>query len=223
MIAIVVALDSEVKFFLENVQNKNEKILGGKKVIEGTILNKQVVVSVCGIGKVNAAMTTQLLIDKYSPDLVLNFGTCGGTNDGVSVKEYYYVDKCCQFDFDLRELDGVPLGYIQEYKTAYFNTTTDRLDFLDKTSLATADRFTNDINDIKAINDVGCSLRDMEGGAIAQVCLSNNVPLLMIKGITDVYNSGTAQEQFFKNLKAVSDGFPDVIFKALDAIKETTF
>ena len=67
---------------------------------------------------------------------------------------------------------------------------------------------------------MGCSLRDMEGGAIAQVCTSNNVPLYMIKGITDIFNNGTAQEQFYQNLQTVTKGFPKIIEKAIREINK---
>ncbi len=218
MIAIVVALQSEAKSILEQIKEKNELKLGDKPAFSGKLFNKDVILAISGIGKVSAALTTQLLIDKFSPEYVVNFGTCGGMNDSVKILNYYLVEKCLQFDFDLRELDGVPLGYIQEYDRAFFPTYTNKLDFLEKSVLATADRFTNDLSDINTINDCGASLRDMEGGAIAQVCLSNNVKLVMIKGISDVFGSGTAQEQFFTNLKAVGEGFPLVIEKVIEAL-----
>jgi adenosylhomocysteine nucleosidase len=218
MIGIVVALYSEAEKLLDKIDNKTEFFITDKKAFKGYIEGQEVVVAISGIGKVSAALTTQKIIDTYNPTYILNFGTAGGMNKSVEILKYYLVDKCCQFDFDLRELDGVPLGYIQEYKTAYFPTSTKGLGFMPTTALASADRFTNDINDINSINEIGCSLRDMEGGAIAQVCVSNNTPLYMIKGVTDVYGSRTAQEQFYENLKQVSAGFPDVVINAIKTL-----
>ncbi len=218
MIGIIVALKSEANALLEKMENKSNLFIADKPAYSGKLNGHQVVLVISGIGKVSAGLTTQLVIDKYAPSFILNFGTCGGMNKSVNIKEYYAIDRCCQFDFDLRELDGVPLGYIQEYKTAYFKTDLTGLDDFEKRSLATADRFTNDENDIKTINDIGCSLRDMEVGAIAQVCTSNNIPLVMIKGISDVHGNGTAEEQFYSNLKAVGDGFPNVILRAIDNV-----
>jgi adenosylhomocysteine nucleosidase len=220
MIAIVVALPSEAKSVLEQIKEKKEFKLCDKSAFSGKLFGKDVVLAISGIGKVSAALTTQLLIDQFSPEYVLNFGTCGGMNNSVKILNYYVVEKCLQFDFDLRELDGVPLGYIQEYKTAYFPTSTSGLEFMPTTALASADRFTNDVNDINSINEIGCSLRDMEGGAIAQVCVSNNTPLYMIKGVTDVYGSRTAQEQFYENLKQVSAGFPNVVISSIKALSK---
>lgn len=218
MIAIVVALPSEAKALLEKFQSLSSFLLCDKPSYSGKLFGKDVVLSISGIGKVSAALTTQLLIDKYSPEYVLNFGTCGGVNSNVEVLKYYAIEKCCQYDFDLCDLDGVPLGYIQEYDRVFFPACVDSLDFLPKAVLASADRFTHTEHDVNAVNDIGASICDMEGGAIAQVCLSNSVKLVIIKGISDVHGSGTQQEQFFKNLKTVGAGFPAVIEKAIKSI-----
>lgn len=217
MIGIIVALNSEVESLLNQVDELKQIDLADKKAYSCKIAEKDTVIAISGIGKVNAAMTTQLVIDRFKPDFILNFGTCGGMNKSVEVLKYYAIEKCAQFDFDLRELDGVPLGYIQDYDRIFFPTCLDGLEDYSKSAVASADRFTNDENDIKTINDMGCSLRDMEGGAIGQVCLANFTPLVMIKGITDVHGSGTAQEQFYQNLKTVGAGFPDVV---TDVIKK---
>ena len=73
-------------------------------------------------------------------------------------------------------------------------------------------------DDVKLINDMGCSVCDMEAGAIAQVCTSNNLPFIAIKGISDVHGSGVQEEQFYKNLSAVGNGFPDIILKVLETL-----
>ncbi len=220
MFGIVVALKSECKYLLANLENKKSIKLADKETYTGTIRGRDCVISISGIGKVSAGLTTQLLIDKFNVDFILNFGTCGGMNNSVKILNYYAISECCQFDFDVRELDNVPLGYIQEYDTAYFKCQTKGLEFLETSLVATADRFTNDISDINAINEIGCCLRDMEGGAIAQVCTSNSTTLYMVKGISDVFGSGTAQEQFFKNLNSVAEGFPSIIEKAVKSIYE---
>lgn len=218
MIGIVVALRSEAASLLTKFNNLKELLIADKPAFCGKLCGKDVILAISGIGKVSAALTTQLIIDKYSPDFILNFGTCGGMNNSVKIKNYYAIEKCCQYDFDLRELDGVPLGYIQEYNTAFFENCLDGTEHLSKSILASADRFTNKECDISTINEIGCSLCDMEGGAIAQVCTSNKVPLIMVKGITDVQGSGTAPEQFMNNLKAVSEGFPTIIMQTLESV-----
>lgn len=218
MFGIIIALHSEAKALLSSVENLKKIELIDKEAYMAEICGHKAVIAISGIGKVNAGLTTQLVIDKFNPDFILNFGTCGGMNDSVEILQYYAITKCCQFDFDLRELDGVPLGYIQDYDRVFFPTQTKGIEYLKTSVVASADRFNNSGIDIKSINDMGASLRDMEAGAIGQVCLSNAVPLYMIKGISDVYGSGTAQEQFFRNLNAVSEGFPKVVLTAISNI-----
>ena len=218
MIGIVVALEKEAVAVLPLVKNKKEKSLAGKKVIEGKLFDKQVVIVFSGIGKVSASLSTQALIDNYHPDFVLNFGSVGGVSKKIKIKNYYLVEKCMQYDFDVREIDDVPLGYIQDYDTVFFNT--DKIDGVDFESvvLATADKFTSNEKIIEEIISLGVDIRDMEGGAIAQVCTSNKVKLIMLKGVTDVYGSGNDGEQFVKNLLEVSNNFPSAIEKIFNKI-----
>jgi adenosylhomocysteine nucleosidase len=115
MFGIVVALYSEAENLINKVEDIKEFRLADKKAYSGTINGHPMILAISGIGKVSAALTTQIIIDKYNPDFILNFGTAGGMNKSVSILNYYAIEKSCQFDFDLRELDGVPLGYIQEY------------------------------------------------------------------------------------------------------------
>lgn len=218
MIGFVIALKSEAEYLLNRVEDKKQITLADKEAYLCKICKKDCVIAISGIGKVNAGLTTQILIDKFNVDCIFNFGSCGGTNNSVELLNYYAIDECCQYDFDLSELDPVPVGYIQDYNRVLFPTNSNIFDFLKSKKLASSDRFTNKLNDVNTVNSIGCSLCDMEGGAIAQVCLSNNVKLYIIKGITDIYGSQSSQEQFFSNLKAVCQGFPEVIFKAIDKI-----
>lgn len=217
MIGIVIALHSEAEKLLGIAEQLKRITLADKEAYSCKLCNRETIIAISGIGKVSAALTTQLLIDKFTPDFILNFGTCGGINDNVKVLNYYVIEKCCQYDFDLTDLEDVPLGYIQEYKTVFFNACADGIS-LEKSVLASADRFTNRQKDVDDINNMGCSLCDMEGGAIAQVCTSNNTPLYIVKGITDVHGSGNSPQQFFENLQKVSAGFPEIIIRTIEEI-----
>ena len=219
MICFVVALKKEAELLLERSKNLKSFKIADKIAYSFNLEDKECVLVVCGIGKVSAGLTAQILIDKYNPSYIFNFGTCGGMNDSVKILNYYTVEKCCQYDFDVSAIDDVPVGYIQEYDRVYFDACVNGLDFLEKRNIASADKFTHKDEDVKIINDMNCSICDMEAGAIAQVCTSNNVPFVAIKGISDVHGKGTQPEQFFVNLKKVGDGFPDIIIKAINNIK----
>ena len=109
----------------------------------------------------------------------------------------------------------MPVGYIQDYDTIYFPAKTDKFAFLPIKRLATSDRFTAKNGDVKTVSSLGCDIFDMEGAAIAEVCTANNIPLYIVKGVTDTHGSGNDTETFYKNLTVVCDGFYDIVVKAL--------
>ena len=215
MIGIIVALLTEANNVIEKTGAVERLAKNGKKLFFGTIENNNFVMIISGIGKVNAALSAQYLIDNYPIEFILNFGSCGGIADKTEILGYYAVDKCCQYDFDLSALDGVPVGYIQDYDTVYFYPKTDKLSFLKFKGLASSDRFTEKAADIDAVLKLDCPLFDMEGGAIAQVCVANGLPFYIFKGVTDVHGSGNNQDTFYKNLNTVCAGFYDVITQFL--------
>jgi adenosylhomocysteine nucleosidase len=217
MIGVVVALKSEAMPLINKIENAKEIKLCGKPCFVGKLADREVALIISGIGKVSASLSTQALIDKLGATTIINYGTCGGTNSSINVCDYYMVDKAFQFDFDVREIDDVPLGYIQEYDRVFFNANIINIG-LKKQSLATSDRFSKSEIDLNNILNNACFLRDMEGCAIIQVAVSNDTPVYIVKGVTDVYGSGTDGEQFYKNLSKVCENFPNIILKLIQNI-----
>ena len=215
MVGLVVALETEIKNIVEKVGAVEKKAKNGKKLFFGTLENKNFVMIISGIGKVNAALSAQYLLDNFPIDYVVNFGSVGGIKGKTEICGYYAADKCCQYDFDLSALDDVPVGYIQDYDTVYFYPKTDKLWFLPAVGLASSDRFTEKLADIETISDLKCSIFDMEGGAIAQVCAANGVDLYIFKGVTDVHGSGNDKNTFYENLSKVCSGFYPILIKLL--------
>lgn len=217
-ICFIVALEKECKYLLPHIKNANKTTLCDKNCYTGELNGLNVALIVCGIGKVNAAMSTQIAIDTFSPNSILNFGSAGGLNGKVKPLEFYQIEKCCQYDFDLSKIDNVPVGYIQDYDCVYFKAeTTDG--FLPSVSLATSDRFTSEKSDLDVVASLSCSVFDMEGCAIAQVCRANNVKCHIIKGISDVNGSEIQAEQYFKNAEAVYKGLPETIITFTEYLK----
>ena len=216
MIALVVALECEAEKVTEKIENKKSFTLCGKKTVSGILFGKEVVLIISGVGKVNAALAAQALIDRYSPEYVINFGTAGGADESVEIFSYYLIEKACQYDFDVTNIDDVPVGYMECYDRIYFDGFVKGINGFATKNLATADRFSNRKPDIDTVQKMKCSLRDMEGGAIAEVCETNNIPLVMIKGVTDTYSHPA--KEFYENLVKVCAGFPDVIKTILEQI-----
>ena len=215
MIGFVVALDTEADGVIYKAEITKKYTHCGKKIVEGKLFCQDFVLIISGIGKVNAALATQFIADKYPLSYIVNFGSAGGISGKTAPCEYYAIDKCCQYDFDLSALDDVPVGYIQDFDTVYFYPKTDKLSFLKKAGLASSDRFTEKSSDIATVLSMDCPVFDMEGGAIAQVATANGLPFYVFKGVTDVHGSKSDKNTFYENLRKVCDGFVGILERML--------
>ncbi|MDE5667312.1 MAG: 5'-methylthioadenosine/S-adenosylhomocysteine nucleosidase [Clostridia bacterium] len=199
MISFIIAMNKEAEPVIAAMERKKERKICGKRVICGTLFKKKVAVVVCGVGKVNAACGTQIAIDRLKCDLIINLGVAGGLNASLKIAEIYEISHAVQYDFDLTQLNGTSIGTLDECKENYL-----ALDICGKypaKRLATGDRFNDDKSDFKLLTRVlDADVRDMEGGAVAQVCMHAGVKCRLYKIISDSAGSGSTTEQYLKNL-----------------------
>lgn len=199
MITFIIAMDKEAEPVIGEMKVKKEKIICGKRVITGTLYGKKVGLIVCGVGKVNAACGTQMAIDLLKADYIINVGVAGGLNGSVKVGEVYEISQAVQYDFDLTQLNGTKMGTLDEFKENYLPLFTEG--HYPAKKLATGDRFNDSKADYELLtNELKADIRDMEGGAIAQVCIHAKVPCFEYKIISDLAGSGSTTEQYLSNL-----------------------
>lgn len=191
MIGIICAMENEAQTVLDNLDIGTTYTAFGKKFYTGRILGKPVALAISGVGKVNATMAAQYLLDTYKEiSVVLNIGVCGGVRGKVELGEIYLVSAAAQYDFDTTEIDDVPPGYMYGLETAYIDLQNAHTKKLSKlfpyAKLVTGDRFTGSQEVVDFIeNNFGAELREMEGGAIAQVCAFHKKDCVMLKGVSD--------------------------------------
>ena len=110
-IGIIVAMQEELEEIKEYVEDINEKEIRHITFIEGKVEEKNVVLVQCGIGKVNAAMVTQALIDSYNIEYIVNIGVAGALTPMLNIGDVVIADKLIQHDFDITAF-GHSKGYI---------------------------------------------------------------------------------------------------------------
>lgn len=162
---------------------------------------------VCGIGKVNAGATAMKAICEGA-DEVWNVGVCGGFGE-TAVGRVYGVEKAVEYDFDLARLNGTSVGTLDEYDSPYLELSRPAdlaarlaaLPFFGGwRTLATGDHFNDSESDYGLIvDDLGATLRDMEGAAIAHVCRKAGVPCVSLKCVTNVAGAGSMTGQYAEN------------------------
>ena len=152
---------------------------------------------VCGIGKVYAAAATQKAISEFKPDVVVNCGLCGAYGDEIQVGDVYGVESAVEYDFDLAQINNTTVG-VKDGETSPYVPVSSGGGFPLR-RLATGDRFNDNEADVELIKSFGCSMRDMEGAAVAGVCAANGVKCVMFKCVSDVHGRGAMTGQYLVN------------------------
>ena len=209
-LGIIVATDKEITETKKIFNNIDEVKVYDLIFYKGKIKNTDIILVKCGIGKVNASRTAQILIDKFNIDMMINIGTAGGINSELNIKDIVIGDKLVQYDFDLSKIDNTERGEIPGVGK-YINSD-ERLveicknvieqdkekDFNYKIgTIASADIFCSDKEISKSIRkefDAECV--EMEGAAIAQVCYLDNIPFVVIRGISDSPNGNNGIDYY---------------------------
>ena len=111
MTGIICEMEIELEKILLVTENKEETVISGKKYIKGSICGKNIVASVSGVGKVNAAICAQSMILRFSPNIIINSGVAGGLSDTIATTDIVIADKVVQHDIDMTPVGKNP-GYI---------------------------------------------------------------------------------------------------------------
>lgn len=176
-----------------------------------------------GWGKVASAGSTQYLINRWHPKLLLNLGTCGGFNGMVNWGEIILVERTVIYD--IYEQMGDPEEHIRHYTTDLDNSwISEPLPLqVRRTVLASGDRdlFYKDLTDL--FSQYGAIAGDWESGAIAWVAARNQTQCLILRGVTDLVGADGGEaydggiDFFYKNtatiMKILLDSLPAWLLK----------
>ena len=205
-IGIIIAMDVEYR--------QMEQLLGGKS--EGRLGKNDIVLWQCGIGKVNAAIGTMLLIQQHHPDCIISTGLAGGIDaemrvmDVLVASELMYHDVWCGEGNEYGQVQGCPARYEADPTllrlAMELSSTSDRR--VVKGLLCTGDKFITNRDEQAAIKrqiPQGLAV-DMESTAIAQTCYLQKVPFLTIRIISDTPgNTDNHQQQWSDFLASMCD------------------
>ena len=221
-IGIIFALKEELDEFKKNVEITNEYDIYELKIYECIINNKTCIFVESGIGKVNVARTTQILIDKMNLNYIFNIGVAGGISNSLKVEDIVIGTKLVQHDFDITSFNHKK-GYIPN--VGIFIDSDEYLIKKAKESLteakngviASGDIFISDSKMSEKINmKFNALCVEMEGAAVAQVCYLCHIPFLIIRAISDVPNNNNAvtYEEFLESSsKKIAIGMKNIIMK----------
>lgn len=211
MIGIICAMKIEVDGLKEIMENPEVTKKAGLEFISGKIFDKDVVLLECGIGKVNAAVGTQIMIDLFNPDVIINSGIAGSLSKDLVIGDIVISTDCVEHDLNTTAIDD-PRGQIsftdeKRIDIPADKATSDKLyecckglgAHIRKGRIATGDMFVSHRHQRESIayefNALCC---EMEGGAVGHVCYMNKIPFAILRSISDdlKFHKGEHFEQF---------------------------
>lgn len=227
IIGIIGAMEIEIEHIVSNMKNIDTQDIFGLTFYHGEFANKNVVVCRSGIGKVNAARTTQIMLDNFKPTHIINSGVAGAISSKLSIYDIVISDELVQHDVNV-SFFGHPLGVIKSSGVGYFAACKGIIDIakdcitstafdnknisLHIGRIATGDQFiaTTEQKDIIAQN-FNALCAEMEGAAIAQVCTMADIPFIVIRVISDKAN-GSASVDFTEFAEVAARLSSEVVF-----------
>lgn len=198
MLGIIGAMDEEVNELKECMKDVEVYSKASMDFYKGILEGKEVVVVRSGIGKVNAAVCTQILIDKYNVDKIVNTGIAGALNEDINIGDIVLSTDALSHDMDATAFGYEP-GQVPRMEVLAFEADKELIEKAKKSCekacpsigvflgrVVSGDQFIADRevkNRIKSQFAGYCT--EMEGAAVAQTAYLNNVPFIIIRAISD--------------------------------------
>ncbi|TAN41261.1 MAG: futalosine hydrolase [Nitrospirae bacterium] len=222
MLGIIASTFLEANILIERLSPKKESTIQGKLFFEGRFNDNAATICICGIGKANAAHATALLIERFRPDRIFNIGVGGAfPSSGLSVGDIVVADKEIYGDEGLNgednfyTMDSLDLPLLSSDKD-YFNEfpmfVPDALqDFKDRGAFLTVSACTGTVErgmELEQRFNTVCE--NMEGAAVAQVCIASGIPVCEIRGISNVIENRRGKALDKASMKIAAEAVQNV-------------
>lgn len=197
-IGIIGAMDEEVAKLKEKMESPVVRAKAGMGFYKGVLAGKETVVVRSGVGKVNAAVCTQILVDDYDISAVINTGIAGSLRSEINIGDIVVSEDVLHHDMDARGFGYAPgqiprmdtLAFVADKHLAETALLANQVANPDITAfrgrVVTGDQFISDDEKKQYIRDTfGGSCTEMEGAAIAQTAYLNRIPFVIVRAISD--------------------------------------
>jgi len=201
-IGIIAAMAEELEILLTDLALEEKKEKANMTFHKGSLYGKNVVAVVCGIGKVNSAICTQILASEYNVDKIINVGVAGGIGKDIYPGDIVVAENLVQHDMDTTAF-GDKMGQIPRLDTFDFKCDEQMVAIAKKACeeipelnsftgrIVSGDQFIANVEKIQWLDkEFGAISCEMEGASIAQVCYLNSIPFVVIRSISDNANNG---------------------------------
>lgn len=224
-IAIMSAMVEELTPLLEKFHDYKTKDYANNRYYFATYKHFEIILAYSKIGKVNAALTASTMIEKFGAEKLLFSGVAGSLNEDIKIGDLVAATALAQHDLDITAF-GHPYGYVTESKI-FVDADKNMLEIAKSVAdsagielkngiIATGDQFVCDNDKKEWIKKTfSADAVEMEGGSVAFVCDSLNIPFFILRAISDGAGAG-ADFDFDTFLISSSKVSADFIISMLD-------
>ena len=216
VIGIIGAMEEEVAALKVKMDIEDQRVIAGMEFCKGICEGQPVVVVRSGIGKVNAAVCTQILCDVFQVEAIVNTGVAGSLRNEINIGDIVLSTDALQHDMDATGFGYEP-GIIPRMETSVFEGDQELIELAEKVCkevnpeiqvfkgrVVSGDQFISD-HQVKEriiqLFDGYCT--EMEGAAIAQAAWLNKVPYLVIRAISDKADGSAEMDYSEFEMKAI--------------------
>lgn len=228
MIGIIGAMQEEIIELKKQIKNIKENTMAGFVFYSGILNKKDIILVQSGIGKVNSAICTTILIEQFNVTKIIFTGVAGGVNNDLNVGDIVISKDLIQHDVDATAF-GAKYGQIPRMNQLEFKSDINLIELAKKSAkdiftnekivvgrILSGDQFVSSIEKIKWLRDkFNGDCVEMEGASVAHVATLFNIPFVVIRSISDKADH-SANIDFNKFVNIAANNSKNIVLKMLE-------
>lgn len=228
-IAVIGAMEQEVEQLRATLENTKTETIANSEYTTGTYKGKEVILLKSGIGKVNAAMTTTVLLHTFKPDVVINTGSAGGYDPALEVGAVIISDEVRHHDVDVT-IFGYEMGQVPQMPAAFkadmklMEVAREAVTEVGEHQygiglICSGDAFMNDPERVEKVREYFPQMKavEMEAAAVAQVCHQFETPFVVIRALSDIAGK-ESNVSFDEFLPVAAKHSTAIVLKAIEKL-----
>lgn len=225
-------MQEELALLVDQLDSASETSFGQFTYYTGKLCGVDVALFLCGIGKVNAAVGTTLLLDKFKPDYLINTGVAGGLPDEINIGDIvissevrHHDADATAFEYEVGQIPKMPVSYVANEQL--LNLASKARPCCDDVCIhqgpiLSGDSFVHTKEQISRIVDRFTDVMavEMEGAAIAQTGFLFNVPFILIRSISDKVHQESSTAVYEKCMEKAAANSISMLISMLENVED---
>lgn len=230
-VGIIGAMDEEIEQYLNGMEIDDQINIAGVDYHRGKLAQKDVVVCKSGVGKVNAAITCQIMIDHFKPNYIVFTGVAGAVDPELDIGDIVVSSEAQYHDMDASALGfkrgEIPFADVSVFKADAYLVNLAYQASLENTEgksvtgkILSGDQFIADrdrVHELYTFFKGSCT--EMEGAAVAHVCYKHRVPFVIVRSMSDRAD-GKAHVNFAEFTKMAAERSYQIVQRMMQRITE---